>query len=250
MGRLLARAAGAIVLLSACTTSDPGPSTSASEATGADPPAESIEPAASEAAPSEPAASGPCMPPDLCGDELTPGEYTSTVGSVPLRFTVDEGWRGTQYGDLGFDVVRLGAGEPQLMSAVPYGGVVYSDVCSGAETEEVGATAADFIAFVAGRPGITARAEPIEVTVGGWSGQQVDVDVADPGCVSEPPERLWLWDVQGVTDFHLNIGEAARLLAVDGDAGVIVFVIETFDPATFDALLELTQPILDSMTAG
>jgi hypothetical protein len=68
--------------------------------------------------------------------------------------------------------------------------------------------------------------------------------------VSDPPGRLWLWELAGVTDFHLTDGEAARLIAVDGDEGVIVIIIETFDPTTFDSLVEAAQPVVDSLTFG
>ena len=150
-----------------------------------------------------------------------------------MTFTVGGGWRGTQYEDFGFELFRLESARQELLSAPPFAGVVYSEVCGGAETQEIGSSAADFIGHITGRPGITARGEPIAVTIGGRTGLQVDVDAAEPGCVSDPPERLWLWDIGGVTDFHLNIGEAARIIALDGEGGVIVFVIETFDPATF-----------------
>lgn len=167
-----------------------------------------------------------------------------------MTFTVGEGWRGTAYGDLGFDLVQLGSGEPQVMSAVPYGGVVYSDVCSGGETMEIGAGAADLVAYVSSRPGITPRGVSTETTIGGLDGVQIDVDAGDPGCVSDPPDRLWLWDLDGVTDFHLNVGEAARIIALDADGGVVVFVVETFDPPTFDALIHMVQPTLDSIVFG
>lgn len=234
-------------LLAACNGSDPSASASApASVLQSSSAAPSVEPAASE-----PVASGSaCTPPELCGEALTPGEYSATTGTVTMTFTVGDGWRGNEYAELGFDLVRIGDGVPQIVSAAPYSGVVYADVCSGAETQEIGSTAADFVAFLAERPGITPRGAAAEVTIGGRTGMQIDVDAGDPGCVSDPPERLWLWDLAGQTDFHLNVGEAARLIALDGDAGVIVFVIETFDPSTFDDLLEMTQPVLDSMTFG
>lgn len=232
---------GVAALLAACGSGDPS-------ASATEPPASSAAPSVQPAA-SEPVASGgACTPPDLCGEALTPGQYSATTGTVTMTFTVGDGWRGNEYEELGFDLIRAGDGVPQIMSAAPYGGVVYGDVCSGAETQEIGATAADFVAFLAERPGVAPRGPATEVTIGGRTGMQIDVDAADPGCVSDPPERLWLWDLAGQTDFHLNIGEAARIIALDGDAGVIVFVVETFDPPTFDALLEMTQPVLDSMT--
>ncbi len=246
MVRQLARGAVLVLALSACSA-DPSSSEPQTE-----PVAASGSPEAStEPSSSEPAASGEgvgCTPPELCGEALAPGDYVSAVGATGMTFTVGEGWGGTQYGELGFDLVRVDADVPHVISTAPYAGVVYADVCSGAETEEIGATAADFVAFIADRPGITSRGDAVEVTVGDRTGLQIDVDAADPGCVSEPPDRLWLWDLAGLTDFHLNVGEAARLIALDGDDGVIVFVIETFDPDQFDALLDLTQPVLDSMT--
>jgi hypothetical protein len=240
----MAGGAIATLLLAACGTADPSSSASEAAAGGATTsPAASFE--SSGAAPSAPA--GPCTPPELCGAELTPGEYAATSGTTEMTFTVGEGWIGTQYGDLGFDLVTGTEEALQIVSAAPYAGVVYTDVCTGMETEEIGATAADFVGHIMGRPGITPRGDATEVTVGGRTGLQLDVDAGDPGCVSDPPSRLWLWDLNGVTDFHLNVGEAARLVALDGDAGVIVLVIETFDPSTFDALLEMAQPVLDSM---
>lgn len=239
-----------IVLVSACGSGAPSTGAASAPPTADDPVPESTAPIASEADAPESATAGGCTPPELCGDALAPGEYAATVRSTPVTFSVDDGWRGTAYGDTGFDMLVIGDGPPQIVSAAPYDGVVYSDVCSGAETEEIGATSADFIGFLTGRSGITARGEATEVSVGGRSGLQVDVDVADPGCVSDPPERLWLWEIAGVTDFHLNIGEAARVIALDGEDGVIVLVVETFDPATFESLLERTQPVLDSMTIG
>jgi len=247
MARRLACGAVLVLALSACST-DSSSSEAPSEPGAVSPSALSTEPASTD--PTDTGEGAACTPPELCGEELAPGEYASAVGATGMTFTVGEGWRGTEYGDLGFDLVRADVDLPQVVSAAPYAGVVYADVCSGAETENVGATAADFVTFIADRPGITARGDATEVTIGDRTGLQIDVDAADPGCVSEPPDRLWLWDLAGQTDFHLNVGEAARLVALDGDDGVIVFVIETFDPAQFDALLELTQPVLDSIVFG
>ncbi|HEY7464220.1 MAG TPA: hypothetical protein VH987_07250 [Candidatus Limnocylindria bacterium] len=184
----------------------------------------------------------------LCAGSLAAGEYSANSGSTEITFTVDEGWAGSEYEDLGFELLMVDEGVPHAISAAPYAGVVYSDVCSGAETEEIGPKAADFAAFMADRPGIEMQGEPAEITVGARSGLQFDVDAVDPGCESDPPDRVWLWELGGVTDFHLSVGEAARLIALDDESGVIVLIIETFDPAQFDALLEKAQPIIDSMT--
>jgi hypothetical protein len=236
-------AVAAMLLLAACGAGGPASAGSTSAASVAQPP-ESVAPPSE---PSESQAASGCAGPELCNGPLAPGEFDAFVGEAAMTFTVpDEGWEGSQYGDTGFDLVRQDGSTLWVLSAAPYFGVVYSDVCSGAETEEIGTTAADFIGFVAERPGVTPRAEATEVTVGDLSGLQADVDVTDPGCESDPPERLWLWDLVD-TDFHLNVGEAARLIALDGDEGVIVFIIEDFDPATFDDLLEATQPVIDSM---
>lgn len=238
MLRRVASAVAVMALLSACSSSDPGTSASPSVASSTSGSSSvSVDPSAS---------TGGCTPPVLCGEELAPGEYSATVTNTETTFTVGDGWVGTAYQEVGFDMFRVGD-PPEGLSAVPYAGVVYADVCSGEETQEIGATAADFVAFLADRPGIEARGEATEASIGGRSGLQIDVDAVDPGCESEPPERLWLWDIN-FTDFHLNVGEAARFVVLDDESGVIVLVIETFDPATFDSLLELTQPVLDSMT--
>ena len=248
MVRLMTRAAAIALLLSACSTelqpsgSEPAAGT-AGGAAGV-----SAEPVATEPVGSEPAETGACEPPVLCGDVLAPGDYSAATATTEMTFTVDEGWSGTEYEDLGFDLVRTADGELQLLSAVPYSGVVYADVCSGAATQEIGVTAADFVAFIADRPGIAPKADATEVTVGERSGMQIDVDATEPGCESDPPERLWLWELEGVSDFHLNVGEAARLIALDGDAGVTVVVIEASDPGDFESLLDAAQPVLESMT--
>jgi len=39
-----------------------------------------------------------------------------------------------------------------------------------------------------------------------------------------------------------------RLIALDGDAGVTVVVIEASDPGDFESLLDAAQPVLESMT--
>lgn len=245
MGRVFVRAVLLLVLLTGCSAGDASPAASELGSASGAPSAQSTEPEPSQASASE--GDGACTPPELCGGPLPPGDYRATTGTAEITFTVGDGWLGQQYGDLGFELVREGGGAPQVLSTGPYDGVVYSDVCSGAETKEIGPTAADFLAFLGERPGITARGDATEVTIGGRTGLQIDVDVADPGCVSDPPERLWLWEMAGVTDFHLNVGEAARLVALDGEDGVVVVIIETFDPTTFDALLDAAQPVLDSM---
>lgn len=209
----------------------------------------SSEPIASGPAESAAASGAACTPPDLCGSELAPGTYRSLISTTTVEFTVDAGWVGTQYDDLGFELRRAGDGPPQLFSGAPYDGTVFSDVCSGDGTEEIDPTAAAFGEFIAARPGIEVIEGPAETTIGGRSAVQLEVNAVDPGCTSDPPERLWLWMLLEATDFHLNVGERARIIAVDaGEAGAVVFVVESFAAEDFDALIGAAEPVLATIT--
>lgn len=237
-----------LVTLSACTAASteapsaaPAGSTTPSQASAA---AGSATPASAEPS------SEVCTPPELCGAELPPGRYASLSGTTTISFTVaDDGWVGTQYDDIGFDLRRAtDTGPPQLISGAPYDGTVFSDVCSGEQTEEIEPTAAAFLAFIAARPGIEVVAGPSETALGGRPALELELRAVDPGCTSEPPERLWLWMVGDLTDFHLNVGESARILAVDADGGgAIAFVVEAFSPADYEAPLPLAAPVLASI---
>jgi hypothetical protein len=177
---------------------------------------------------------------------LSPGTYVSSATGVTITFRVGEaGWNGLP--DLpGAGSALSRDGIEGGMTMTTFGGEVFSEPCSPEQTEPVEATAEAFVAWLGAHPELQAG-EPVETTLAGHAALQLDVtsDVA-PECPERP--RIWLWVLPTVGDFHLDENEAARFIVADIGEQPTVIVIETYDVGQQAALLEATQPILDSMT--
>jgi hypothetical protein len=199
-------------------------------------------PDAETASPSADASTGPAT---IGNGDVEPGRYRSTTLGPTIEFEVgDDGWMGQEdLPEIGFALIPNEL--PGGLSVVAFNGEVYAEACSNEERTEIDASAEAFVDWLAAHPELEAE-PPVEVTLGGQPAFQVDVD-AGVGTACDPWNWLWVLPAP-VNDFHLNEGELARIIAADvGDATVVV-VIESFEPPDHPELLELAQPILDSMT--
>ena len=112
-----------------------------------------------------------------CAGLLTPGTHTSVAFKPALTFTVPDGWTNPM------DIARTytlhdnfaGGHFFQVLSQVA---IPDQDAaCSAVRKAGVGNTVADWVSFLTKNPGLTTSA-PKPVTLGGFSGQQLDVRVA------------------------------------------------------------------------
>jgi hypothetical protein len=184
----------------------------------------------------------------VVGGDLRPGRYRSTTTGLTVEFELAEaGWIGAEdIPETGFALVRPGIEGGVTVTHFP--GEVFSEPCSPDATEPIDASAEAFVGWLAAHPELDA-AEPEATTLGGHPATQLDVSAAvGEECPDFP--RIWLWVLPTVGDFHLDEGEAARFIAADVGETTLVVVIETFDPSQQDALLEASEPLLDSMTVA
>ncbi len=135
-----------------------------------------------------------------------------------------------------------------LMRAVDPG-----DGCAGTQTAGAGHTAADLVAAIRARDGLTVTS-PKATTVSGYPAQSIDVSLAAGAgtkCTLElQPAMAILTTTDGSDESTLRIDkdEKARLIAVDLPSGeVAVVVISSADGTTFDGLTAKAQPIVDSI---
>jgi len=226
-----------LVLLAACAPSAsvaPSPRPLAT-------PAESISAIPSAAA---------CDPGVVCDGPLAAGDYVSDTTGAHIEFTLDEhDWSGLALQNAGFSIFLADVGGTHAMSVVKFDGRVFTDACSGEATSTIGATPADFMAFLDARTGVTATA-PVEVEVGGRPALQVDLTTeVDAACEATGGGRIWLWVPSLVVgDFHFNDAETARVIAVDGGSATVIIVIEAFPDADYDHLLDHATEVIESMT--
>ena len=131
--------------------------------------------------------------------------------SIGFTVTVPDGWSISALGGIWVD---SNAPPDGAMLIFFRGGWLYEDPCnaSGSPSMEVGPTADDFATAIADHPLFDAT-EPVDVTLGGYAGQYVDIRAPsdleqcvgeyrlwDPGIYAQGPEHrwhLWILDVDG-----------------------------------------------------
>lgn len=227
-------------LVSACAAAG-SPSTGVSQEPSAT--AEPTKPQGS--APVEPTPK-PCDPGFVCGAELAPGDYTSTSTGANITFTLaGEGWSGLEDtpGD-GFALFNTAVVGGHGISVVAFSGEIFSEVCSPVQTETIGSSAADFIAFLTAVEGVEAEA-PVDVEVGGRPAIRMDLATDSP-CTD--PDRMWLWTLPVHGDFHFNDAEKVRVFAIDAGSATVLIVVEAFFDADYPGLLQKTDEVIASMT--
>ncbi|MBA2721161.1 MAG: hypothetical protein H0U52_18255 [Chloroflexi bacterium] len=241
--------AAAAVLLVAIVGCQPAPGAGGSGSKSTNAPSGSAAAAPSVAASASPSATA-VFPSWYTPDSdrggsgiLSAGSHTTRSFVPGFTFTVPEGW--VNDGDIaGFyslfpdqpDNAAEIAASGNLAHAIHMGLVVSPFfMCEALETNR-GATAAEMVAAVEANEAL-ATSDPVDVTIGGLTGKQIDVQI-DRGysgsCPGDPP-TLDLKDmrVRGtLLDTH--------------DRGVLVIFTGSFHAAGHDAFLSDAMPILES----
>jgi hypothetical protein len=174
--------------------------------------------------------------------EVAPGTY----GSDFITFTVPAGWSSFQ----SWSVLKSGANPPDGMSLNPWRDIntVYGDPCHWKTTKaSVGPTVNALVtAFVAQKG--AQRVTPIDVTVDGFRGKQVDLMVppaeAITGC-DGGQYKLWT-DSIGGDRYVQGPGQHDVLDILDVNGRTLV-IHSTFYPATTAADRAELQAMVDSI---
>jgi hypothetical protein len=237
--RLVVCASIAVSILAGCGTAAP----SAAPSQGTRSPAPSVS-----AAPSASPSASAVFPAWFTGDRegagiLPAGSHTTRNFRPGFTFTIPEGWvnggdEASIYGlfpDTPANAAEQAAsdGLAHEIAVFRYGSPYW--ICDAWEDHR-GATAAEIVASLAATEAI-ATPEPIDVTIGGLTGKQVDVRL-DPGwtetCPGDPPT--------------LDLGDTrTRLILLDTpDTGVMFINVSSLRSADHAAFLAEAMPIIES----
>ena len=229
-------ALGAALLVAACTgTPSPTPVATSTP---------SPVPAETDSEPTPVA----CASGAVCDGPLAAGTYTSTTTGAKIKLELDGGWSGqADIEGAGFALLLDDITGAHGVSVAAFGGEIFTDACDPSQTSTIGTAAADFVEFLRARDGVVAG-EPVQLQVGGRPALQVDLTTELPPDCAEGPQRIWLWVLPVVGDFHFNDAETARVIAVDAGSTTVVIVIEAFPDADYDHLLERAMEVVGTMT--
>jgi hypothetical protein len=162
---------------------------------------------------------------------LTPGTYSADPFKPRFTFTITETWTNDRrYADGGS--ISLSDAAFLWASGVSAGSVADNEVA-------IEPGPAGFVAFLGKFKGFTLSAQGPAV-VDGVTGIQVDVETkgtAAPG-IFQIKEDV----------FNLDAGEKARFILLEKDGTTVIFIIDAFKAAGFDAFLTKAQPVLDRVT--
>ena len=164
--------------------------------------------------------------------QLEPGTYSAAPFEPGFTFTIEEAWQNDR-------AFADGGGISQ-----PTGGIYWASGVTrgrlGDEEVEIGATPEQFIAFLQSLSlaGATISGQS-ELSVGDRAGQSVDVETGE-----EALSGLYLIAEDA---FNLAPHEKARFIVFDVDGETVVFVIDAFAAADFDAWVAAAAPVLESV---
>ncbi len=162
--------------------------------------------------------------------ELPPGTYSADPFKPGFTFTITEPWTNDRrYADGG----GLSFGDAAFLwaSGVSAGTVADSEVA-------IGPGPAGFVAFLGQFEGFT-LSEPGPAVVDGVTGIQVDVETNGTAA----PHFFQITD----DVYNLDAGEKARFILLEKDGTTVIFMLDAFKAAGFDAFLAKGQPVLDSV---
>ena len=217
-------------------------------------PAPTASPSAGQAA--SPGASSSTGPTALFREtaSLAPGTYVVGVDAATVTFTVPDGWSVPSMGNLDFilnptsgpadDVVRIFFDAHRAAKDA---------ACTEAPEPSVGTTAAALIADLqADRDLLTSTPKPI--TVGGLSGQYIDVVIGAstqrtcPFASGAPTVPLIVDDIAGEGPFWgIGVAERERLVILDrGDGRNVVIVIDSILGSSFNELAAAAMPVIET----
>jgi hypothetical protein len=231
----------AMALPMACGTSavTTAPSVAVSPTSGPPTEAAPTDAAPPEAAPTDAPSGAPSPAAKLCAVEFEPcpieaGTYTTEPFSVPFTFSIEGAdWVNDRNWPHGGAVTQA-ASDSFLWAAGVASGQVDEEVVDIAPAVD------DFIAHLGRFEGWT-LGDPVPVTIDGASGVQVDVTTNDVEA-----RALYLIAEDA---FNLSPGEKARFIAVDREGQTVIFVLESYDAATFEAFVsEVGEPLLAGIT--
>ena len=185
------------------------------------------------------------VPSPLPNGSLAAGTYAAhPVPGMTWTITVPDGWTGQDDWFLSYDVApdvhSVSVGGPTENESVP------TDSCAASGTKAA-ASVEEFVAAVQARDDWTVSA-PVDVTVGGYPGSRIDVEVpADATCANgsdymvlampdgqgyraDGPDRifrLWIVDIDGkpIVIFRLSSSQSPAARVAEGDAIVETSVI-------------------------
>ena len=185
------------------------------------------------------------VPSPLPDGSLAAGAYAAhPVPGMTWTITVPDGWTGQDDWFLSYDVApdvhSVSVGGPTENESVP------TDSCAASGTKAA-ASVEEFVAAVQARDDWTVSA-PVDVTVGGYPGSRIDVEVpADASCANgsdymvlampdgqgyraDGPDRifrLWIVDIDGkpIVIFRLSTSQSPAARVAEGDAIVETSVI-------------------------
>ena len=200
------------------------------------------------------------------GPRLDDGEpWTANFGA--FSYTVPDGWSNTA--DFPDDYVLMRSadyavatdakdGSKDLIEIVARPGIGLQDEqCEPLVKPDTGRSVADLITHVTTHPGLTATT-PQPITVDGHAGQMVDVAMAPSWTATCPgPGRILILFTEAGRDMTGTGREQPALWKTDrmrivlldlGDGDVLLVAITARDPADFDALMDETMPIVESLT--
>lgn len=184
---------------------------------------------------------------------LAPGTYASQVFRPTVTYTVPDGW-------------AVGADTAPYFQLFP----VSSDVvgihlfrdakaasqdpaCPDTAAAGVGTSAKELVEWIRGRPGLVVG-DPKPVTVGGLSGQEIDVAIKEGWAASCPfadgaPTVPLITSGTGSFRWVVAGNERLRLDILDVPGGGTVIVdIDAFDGRLMDELLTMATPIVESFS--
>lgn len=184
------------------------------------------------------------------------GTYTSSTFRPAATVALPDGWvivgdSAEQYvlQPVGSDVVGL------YLFRSPQAASQEAD-CPIAPATDAGTTAAELVAWIRDRPGLVVS-DPVPVTIGGLSGQQLDLAILDGWKAScpfadglptvplfvSPTDPAFRWVIAGSERLRLAI------LDVPGD-GTVVVNVDDFEGSSIDRLVADTAPIIGSLRFG
>ncbi len=234
-----------LLLLAGCSSPSSGaPSSTPSAVVGSDSPSATDHP--------------PCPNPHggSCLGRLAAGDYQTTTFNPQLSYTVPDGW--TNMEDLpGNFWLYLQVDE--AAQSTPRGGSflgIYSNVhaaaidCREAWQNGIGTAPAELVSWYQSVPGLTVS-DPVEVSVGGLDGLQIDLGLQEGVCVIDDVRGTPLIMGDGVSEFHHGIGEGMDVRLVflewEDDGNITLEITNVHEQHTAAEFRAQLQPIVDSL---